>query len=545
MSDEKSLIERLRRTRPGYNEERIWHKFLLDAYAGTGGFQGRIRMPFSGYWGAASELYARDRMPTDLAGIFESEANLDTYLDRFIREDMPKFSRRVGASQYPNYIEPIVDIRLSYMHRKEFVREGADTVVDFLEDADGAGMPWDVMRREIIDTRAALLGWCPVIFDRTQPAGAEPGVQLSVAQATSLGVRTFANALFPANLLDWSTDAHGAFVWAKVVQVSVERPSAMSKAVTVERYAEWTRTGVERWVVVSQLEGEEKGAESVESLGVSEHNHGQVPILIAKHKRAHDDHVRGRPLAGGPSKLARKLFNYLSQFDEHLLSSVFAILQMPVKGEIAGEISIGASNALAVPMDSSRDYKFVSPDASVAESLETRCGKTVEEIYRTGRTEFARAATASGGPESGTARAYAFETSNRAIADFAAAVGAFDQSALRLVSKLQSGAENRSIRTTAPTRFDIEEMSRELDEAMAAITIDLGPTATMELKRRLVAKLLPNLSPEAREHIEAELGEMFADEVRARSAGAEEQAAFAPAEVDENVDDDGDDGDEG
>ena len=43
MSD--ALREALERTRSGYEDERVWHTFLMDAYTGGGGFQGSVRQP--------------------------------------------------------------------------------------------------------------------------------------------------------------------------------------------------------------------------------------------------------------------------------------------------------------------------------------------------------------------------------------------------------------------------------------------------------------------------------------------------------------------
>lgn len=530
MSDTE-LLAALQRTRADYAVERTWHKFLLDAYAGTGGFMGRVRLPFTGYWGPASEIYAPNNVAlnSSVRGSM-MESNLDTYLERFPREDMDKFARRHWASQYPNYIEPIVDIRMSFMHRKPFTREGVDPgVQEWMADADGTGTPWDKLRKETIDFRAALLGWCPVLFDRTRPEGVDPGEEMSVAQATELGVRVNAIPMFPANLLDWDVDDRGHFVWVKTVRAEHVRPDPMAEGFVRAVYTLWARDTVQRFEVIH----EKKTDRPVVIEGpVLEHGYGFVPILINKHKKAHDAPVRGLPMAGAPSLMARKLFNYYSELDEHIGSAVFAFLQVPVKKlPQPGELELGSGNALPVDQASTRDYKYISPDASVAKTLEERIRVTTEEIYRVGRTEFARARMASGGAESGTARAFAFENTNRAISDFAANVASFDEQALQTVAFLQSGTETagENLRTIAPARFDVEEMSRQLDEALSAVGLGIGPTATAELKKRLVQRLLPNLGNDLQGVIEQELDEMRKLDA---SAGAfeVEQEAQAPAE---------------
>lgn len=514
MSEVRSMIERLRATRPGYDVEQTWHKFLLDAYAGTGGFQGRVRMPFASYWGAAADIYSANRVALNSSAFSKEEQDIDTYLDRFLREDLEKFSLRVATSQYPNYIEPIVDIRLSYMHRKDMIRTGTDPVSDFIKDANGLGTPWDVLKKREIDLRSALLGWAPVLFDRTRPPGVEPGQTMSREQATQLGIKVVAIPLYPGNLLDWDTDEHGVFEWVKLSTWDVKRPDPLGPPVRIQCIAIWERHRVRRWEIVRTDKDKE---DELVPISDTLHNYGKVPVLIAKHKPSHDDPVMGQPMAAGPAKLARKLFNYLSEMDDHIRGSVFAFLQVPVKSNPKrGEFSLGNSNAMPIPMDSQRDLKYIAPPASVAETLEERIKNTTEEIYRTGRTEFARVGM-SGQQESGAAKLVAFENTNRAIADFASNSATFDQEALRFVAQLE-GRPGEGIYTTAPKRFDIEELSRELDEALTAISVDLGSVAIAEIKKRLVSKVLPNLPEDVHESIVEQIDEIAERAEQGRTA---------------------------
>src|SRR3990167_7187964 len=125
VSEKATLVERLAWKRDGYAAELRRHKFLLDAFAATGGFSGRERADAASYWGPAADMYGDVTLgaldPSD-----QDEAALDTYLDRHPREDMPKFRRRVQVAHYSNYCEPVVDIRLSYMNRRPFSRTIAD-----------------------------------------------------------------------------------------------------------------------------------------------------------------------------------------------------------------------------------------------------------------------------------------------------------------------------------------------------------------------------------------------------------------------------------
>ena len=234
--------------------------------------------------------------------------------------------------------------------------------------------------------------------------------------------------------------------------------------------------------------------------------------------------------------MARKLFNYLSELDEHISSSVFAFLQVPMKGAPKkGESIIGSSNAMWIPMDSNRDIKYVSPEPATAQTLEVRIGTTVEEMYRTGRSEFARVSSGGRDEASGAARLIAFENTNRAISDFAQNVADFDEEALGFVAELETGqpGAGENINTVAPKRFDVEELSRELDEAMSAISIGLGLTAIKEIKKRLVQKLLPNLDTLTREQIEEELEAEVAEVRRAAASGLDPLAQALDPDADD------------
>lgn len=49
------MLQVLEATRPGYAEEREWHRFLLGSYTGGGGYQGPMRQP-SGGWNFVGPL---------------------------------------------------------------------------------------------------------------------------------------------------------------------------------------------------------------------------------------------------------------------------------------------------------------------------------------------------------------------------------------------------------------------------------------------------------------------------------------------------------
>ena len=161
-----------------------------------------------------------------------------------------------------------------------------------------------------------------------------------------------------------------------------------------------------------------------------------------------------------------------------------------------------------------------------------------------GRMEFTRPTT--GQAQSAASRAFEFETANRSIADFASGIANAEQESLRIVARVLSGGTAdetvlAAIRVTAPERFDAEQMTQEITDAIATVTqLGLGSLANSEIKKRLARKMLSNLDDDVLAQIDAEID---ADERDAKSESAamrEASAAGVKAMVDEEPEDEDD-----
>lgn len=536
MADEKTLLERLKAKHDRYEQERIWHKFLLDAYAGTGGFEGKVKMPAASFWGAGADQYAASESSL-LDGGAGIEEQIDTYLDRYPREDLAKFKRRAAAANYTNPVETAVDIRLSYLNRKPMTFEGVDALTNgedaWIRNADGRGTPWSVLFTELIEVRAEVIGWCPVLVDMPR---ADVQGELSVQRARELGLRPRVIPLFPANIWDWHCDDAGELLSAKIATHFTERADLLSEPVEVTEVAVWDRRSVRTWQI-REVDGEEV-ATLVREL---EHGWGRVPLVICRHKPAPTDTVRGISMAASIAKIAKRLLNYTSELDEVLRSCTFPMLQVPTDDpDKLGPIVIGAANALPVKTDSSTEYKWLQPDADVADVYERRIDASEKRISRIARTEYvsnAGSGESTGPAKSGESRAFEFENMNRALCDTAQQFARFIEELFRLVLRLDGASPDveRGVRVTPPDKFDVEEMARELEEALAATSLDLGPTAMAEMRKRLVRKLLPNLSEDLLAQIDKEIEERQVEHEQDRALQREQLASGG---VDDAEDDD-------
>lgn len=508
-----TLVDQLRLTRDDYKCEVAWVKFLLDAYGGTGGFAGRVTPPAVASLGWVAELYS----------IGTDEQASESYLDQYPREDAAKYGKRKEIAHYQNYVESIFDLLISYGLKRAATVEDLPPVVEaWRKNVTLKGTSYSELMRHVIARRAGLMGWCPVLIDQTPR---EEGLSEAQVRGRGQRVEPFLTPLTPANLLDFFIDDLGVLQWVKLRLDYKAHNDPLSAATKVERYKIYTRQNVRSWDVVD---------DTVVSQSETTHPFGVVPLVSYQHKPSLEDVVRGVSMLGDAAIAARRLFNLDSEFDEHLRSQVFALLQVPVPpGATApAEVIGGTQNAVPVPSDASQGYQFIAPPASVADTYEKRIENTIREIFRRARTKFGQA---SGQAQSGISKQWDFEETNRLLSDFAGQLARSEAEVYRIVALALSvpQADVDKIRVIAPEDFAVEDLAAELDNAAKAIGLDLGPTVEMLIKRRLASRLVENMSTEDVAQVDAELA---TERDQALNEATEEDAIRAAGE--EDVDED-------
>jgi len=506
------LIDQLRATRDDYQEELVWHRFLLDAVTGTGGFAGKVKQPAVSYLGWAAQAYS----DVTVRGLVGANAQTTTYLDRYPREDDVKFERRRAVAHYLNYVEAILDILVSYVLKREMIRDQVpQQIQDWQKNVDGQGKSWDELLADVVKPRCALLGWTPMLFDQS----AAPEGQTR-SQNDNSGVQLRAIPLFPANLLDWDVDDAGAFIWAKTRIQYDRRPDPLGPCVHEERYSIWWPDRVVMYTVI-KAEGAQE--ETVSPPVTRSHPFKTVPIVLWRHKPCAEDEVRGVGMVDAVAVEGRRLFNLNSELDEHLRQQVFAMLQVPYVGATPpDELVGGTDNAVGLPAEATHEYKWLAPPESVAATYETRIANTVQEIYRLARVEYERGHTLEAA--SGIARAYEFEKTNRRLGDFAKQLARAEKRSYAIVAPALNVSETSLDATsvTAPTDFRVEDLASDIKNALDAISIDLPATAEMWMKKRVIEKMLPNLPQDQVDEIMDELEEQR--DLKLNAAAAQKQA---------------------
>lgn len=487
-----ALIDRLRAKRDNYDQECTWMRFLVDSYEGCGGYQGKVRQPAAGYWGSAAEIYSQFTT-FDV----RTRGTNDSYLDRYPREDEPKFARRREVAHYLNYIKPIANTYASYLLRKPPTR--ADVPARLQQWIDDTAYDSGARLRALL---AIVCGWHPVLVDMPQTDPEAP----SEMHAGPTG--PYLVQLQSCHLVDYSADDDGEFHWAKVCVKYTKRETWDGPAKDCERYTVWTP---ETWTTFEVVNDAVEKIPDGNEFTTGPNPFGVVPLAIFRSNVSLNDPVKSESLLGGPALEGRRLFNLLSEFDEHLRSQVFALLTYPIRSgggpNTAAPSIVGTDNALAYDSEAKSAPNYLAPPSSVAATYEKRIEATIVEIFRMARVEYTRA---SGTQSSAQSKAQEFESTNLTIADLASALAQAEKRLLTIVG-LGLGIDRAALDAmtiTPADDFNTEQLNDEVDRLVTLLTVrELGATFKGELLKRVAQRILPRLPKEMAATIESEIDE--------------------------------------
>jgi hypothetical protein len=499
-------LNKLEEKRPEYKRESCWHKLLLDAYRGSGGFQGSTKQPEAGFWGAAAESYTQFS-----TFVREDKYSAETYLDRYPREDIDKFQRRVQVAHYPNYVKPTTNLKISHIVRKPHKRNNVpDAVAEWIERTG-----WDkgFRSRALL---SAVLGYWPAFVDK--PA------------AGSKDMDPYVVMFMPSQLFQYSIDDRGVPLWVKFGTSYCERKAWDTEEITVKRFTILDRESF--YVYEARGDGEPQ-------LNTGKHGMLGVPVVFWRSEASMEDSVKADSINSEIVPEVRRLFNLCSELDENLRSNVFALLLVPgASGDSSdgggNPKEVGTENGLTVTPDQKNLPQFIAPPASVAETYETRIEKTIIEIYRMARVEYAKA---EGTQTSAQSKDANFKQTNLSIVDLATSLAIADRETLILVGRALGVNEEKlqAIECVAHETYDEGELNDEIQQVIDTLTLQIGNTAKGELTKRLVFKQLPGIGAEQRKAIESEIDEAIV-EAEQESELLKEAAAEAAANPDQNAD---------
>lgn len=440
-----------------------------------------------------------------------------TYLQRFPRENLDVFRRRLRSSTYENHVAPVVDVYHGHLTRREPQRSSDLAAVSaWWASADASGRGVQPFMSDGI-RQAQLDGWAACLFDR--PRG-------DVARAEA---RTVAQWLSPDEVRDWQFGADGRLDWALLRSDRVERDPVTGEKSEVYDCTLWTRREWAR--VVLREEGERYAAELVDG---AEHGLGRVPLAVLYWQR---------PLTAGrlygvsqvndvvPLNLA--LFNRRSELTHHLRSAVFALLCVQSDDEsVFSSLKVGTHNGIRYATGTNAPH-FIAPPADVAATLAAECIDLRSAIYVAAKVERPRAES-SGDTRSGVARAYDFAATEASLLSAVANLEAFEREAASIVALwdaapiadpagvLASVADR--VRVEYPSSFDAAGLARDLTAALDLLAPDrvtqMLPSTRRAARLRIAHAIVPDATATEKAAIAAEAQKLY-DAETAQAAGVQ------------------------
>lgn len=400
-----------------------------------------------------------------------------------------KLKARRKLARYENVGASIIDQKRAALFRQEAIRQIGDgksdaeqnhPFIQWCENVDGAGTCMDDFMKQAW-TLAAVFGYVLLYMDR--PASAEAPRSLADQKAPYLRLYT------PLDMPDWLTDDRGSLTAVKFVE-PIPRTSldtADTGTQTLERYVDgeawWTKTGSE-------------------TTPKAPHGFGRLPVVALYVAQKGLQQIVGESVLRDP-QLFIDLYNLTSEVRELLRNQTFGVLNVPVgTGDNATNVETirtwnkskkGTEDVLFTPAAAS----YIQPDAGNVTVYQEERQYLLRTIYRLCVTSYEQD---SKDAKSADALKLETESTQQVLASYADYLEEAEEGIADLWFRATYGADGAEQQKEAanltihyPDNFEPDTVDTLLTRIKTAIGLDLGQTATAELKKRLVPQLLPNL----------------------------------------------------
>lgn len=456
---------------------------------------------------------------------------------RYIKEGDEEYLDRVARCYRFNHSREVVDLINKYLFKQHVTRseDAPESVKRFWEKATKSGLSITEFMRQT-SKRTSMQGRIGIVVDTTAPAG----TVLSKADEKAAGVRTYAYAVGPEQLLDYSFDQDGQLNWVLIREcVRDDENPFTSSGEQKDRFRLWTKDG---WKLYEeQTKGRRKIVVQVDE---GEYAIGEVPVILADHIISDEDY-ESPAMIDDIAYLDRAVANYLSNLDAIIQDQTFSQLAMPAQNVLPGEdnytklVEMGTKRVFLYDGEGGAAPFYLSPDPKQAELILSVINKIIGEIYHTvglagERTKQDNAVGIDN--SSGVAKAYDFERVNALLAAKADSLEAIENKIARLVA-LWNGeeAQIKGDIVSYPDNFDTRGLYDEFDISARLMLIEAPDTIRREQMMMVLDKLFPQLKADLRTKIESELKNWPADPIEQARQMAEATASVQPAAANGNT----------
>lgn len=344
--------------------------------------------------------------------------------------------------------------------------------------------------------QAALFGHVAHVMDR--PDGEAPATKADEQPV-------YLCAYNPLMIADWTTHRSGSLSSIKLLE---EEPRALGLAQSDARYSQRT-IDADRWTLTTSAGQASDG----------EHKFGRLPVVLQFSKRRALSKVLGQSVLNDP-QLYIDLYNLTSEQRELLRKQVFSLLNI-VLGTGDGAIPVADAEAMlnagggagtSSVLFSGGAAQFITAEVGNVEIYLKTIDALIRTIYRLAGIPFE---TDSRDAEAEGSRKIKREDMAQILSAYADECEKAEYQFVELWFRAEYGPdrwkkelEKAEVVIRYPDTFDVTPFAEILEQAQAAMALEMGQTFMKELRRRIVADFLPDASPDVLAAIDAELEQM-------------------------------------
>lgn len=439
------------------------------------------------------------------------------YLEPHPRETLSKYERRKSMSYYLNYVKTVINSHVDPIFQKTPDRMwgsnnggGATPLFDkFMQDVDTNGAGIDrFMKRAAKEAKKHGVAFIVVDNFSQQPAR-----QLEAIQSRLL---PYAYIVRKRDVTNYTTDGAGKITSITYQTITETIGGSAGKTISWK----WT---ADTW----EKSGDKETATGINSLG-------QVPVIALFSSDCEPGNLKPDSDFYSIARTNAALFNLCSWLAEILQNQGFAILTYPVSSAQQAaevqEIIVGTENVLGYDGVLSNTPAFIAPPGEMATSLQAERTNMIQEIYRMAILSHV---TGVQEQKSGVAKAWDFNTTNMALADFAQNCEQAERNMAALVAAYTGEATNYS--TAYSRNFGIDDVAGALAQIQAGKDLQVGGRFDAEAHKKAAAFLLADIPDVDFDAVIKDIDTRAEDANAARITGAEtaaNAAKYVPGKTD-------------
>ena len=379
-----------------------------------------------------------------------------SYLTQYIGENQApgdQYGKRLNSTPLDNHVQTTVDIYRSFLFRTLPKRDiglliNNPLVNAWLYDTDQEGQSLDSFLKTANDL-AMVHGATWILIDK-------PAYKVETeAEAIQLGIRAYAAAYTPQNVLDWYFERNLA--GKMELEYIKVKESENDQYVT---FTCWHKGYVEKYKVAKDDQGS--------MMKIVEHNEydnplGYIPFVFHAPLKSPVKGV-GFSLIADISNQQRFIYNCYSEIEQHLRISSHPTLVKPTNTDaVAGA---GSILNLDESVDPGLKPYLLSPSLSTTDSILKAIENSVASIKRMGHTSAIQATT--GSPMSGVALQTERQLLNAKLSDMADTLKETEYQMWITWLDWQALSMPEDFQIDYPDTFDMRDEHLELDFLMKA-----------------------------------------------------------------------------